>query len=66
MAEQALLGLVRYGAKHLRGYNLFRFVTTKREKYKDEQEVRAMLWIRTVMRVLTGISMSKPAHTDCL
>jgi hypothetical protein len=46
MGDQAFLGLVRYGAKHLSGYNLFRFITTKLEKYKDEQEVRAMLWIR--------------------
>ena len=46
MGDQAFLGLVRYGAKHLSGYNLFRFITTKLEKYKDEQEVRGMLWIR--------------------
>jgi hypothetical protein len=46
LGDQAFLGLVRYGAKHLRGYNLFRFITTKLEKYKDEKEVRAMLWIR--------------------
>jgi hypothetical protein len=45
MGDQAFLGLVRYGAKHLTGYNLFRFITTKQAKFKDEQEVRAMLWI---------------------
>jgi len=27
------------------GWNLFRFVTTKRLEYADEQEVRAILWI---------------------
>jgi hypothetical protein len=46
MGEQAYLGLVRYGAKHLRGYNLFRFIMTKRTEFEGEQEVRAMLWIR--------------------
>jgi hypothetical protein len=47
MVDQAFLGLVWYGDKHLNGeYNLLRFIMTKREEYKDEQEVRAMLWIR--------------------
>src|SRR5438552_16203787 len=45
MADRAYLGLVRYGSKHLTGWNLFRFITTKRMKYADEQEVRAFLWI---------------------
>jgi hypothetical protein len=47
MPDEAFLGLVWYGDKHLNGeYNLLRFIMTKREKYKDDQEVRAMLWIR--------------------
>jgi hypothetical protein len=46
MGDQGFLGLVRYGEKHLTGYNLLSFIMTKREKYKEEQEVRAMLWIR--------------------
>jgi hypothetical protein len=46
MGDQAFLGLVRYGEKHLSRYNLLSFIMTKREKYKEEQEVRAMLWIR--------------------
>jgi hypothetical protein len=46
MGEQAYLGLVRYGAKHLRRYNLFSFIMTKRIEFEAEQEVRAMLWIR--------------------
>lgn len=45
MGDRAFLGLVRYGAKHLTGYNLFRFITTKRAKFEGEKEVRAMLWI---------------------
>jgi hypothetical protein len=45
MGDRAFLGLVRYGAKHLTGFNLFRFITTKRADYEREQEVRAMLWI---------------------
>jgi hypothetical protein len=39
------LGLVRYGSKHLTGWNTMRFITTKRDEYKHEQEVRALLWI---------------------
>lgn len=45
MSDRAYLGLVRYGSKHLPGWNLFRFITTKRMMYEDEQEVRAFLWI---------------------
>jgi len=45
MADRAFLGLVRYGSGHMTGWNLFRFVTTKRSEYADEQEVRAILWI---------------------
>jgi len=45
VADRSFLGLVRYGAKHLRGFNLFRFIMTKRAAYEDEREVRAMLWI---------------------
>jgi hypothetical protein len=45
MSDRAYVGLVRYGAEHLSGFNLFRFIMTKRAEYKGEQEVRAMLWI---------------------
>jgi hypothetical protein len=45
LEDRAFLGLVRYGAKHLHGFNLFRFIATKRARYEQEQEVRAMLWI---------------------
>ncbi len=45
MGDRAFLGLVRYGSKHLTGWNVLRFITTKRMKYADEQEVRALLWI---------------------
>jgi hypothetical protein len=46
MGEQAYLGLVRYGAKDLRRYNLFNFIMTKRMEFGGEQEFRAILWIR--------------------
>lgn len=39
------LGLVRYGSKHLTGWNTQRFITTKREEYEQEKEVRALLWV---------------------
>lgn len=45
MDDRAFLGLVRYGSKHLTGWNVLRFITTKRMKYADEREVRAWLWI---------------------
>lgn len=45
MGDRAYLGLVRYGSKHLTGWNTLRFITTKRIKYADEREVRAFLWI---------------------
>lgn len=45
MVERACLGLVRYGPQGMTGWNLFRFIFTKRVEYADEQEVRALLWI---------------------
>jgi hypothetical protein len=45
MSDRAFLGLVRYGARHLTGINLFRFIYTKRMQYAEEREVRALLWI---------------------
>lgn len=39
------LGLVRYGSKHLTGWNTQRFITTKKEQYAQEKEVRALLWV---------------------
>jgi hypothetical protein len=32
--------------KHLTRYNTMMFITTKREEFADDREVRAMLWIR--------------------
>jgi hypothetical protein len=46
--DKANLGLVRYGNRHLAEYprrNLMVNISTKREKYADEREVRAMLWL---------------------
>lgn len=53
MNDRAFLGLVRYGWNHLTGWNVFRFMTTKRIKYADEREVRALLWI---MDPLAGVN----------
>jgi hypothetical protein len=41
----AFLGPVHYGSKHLTGWNVLRFISTKREKFAHEQEVRALLWV---------------------
>lgn len=45
LPDRAFLGLVRYGSKQLTGWNVIRFITTKRMNYAAEQEVRAILWI---------------------
>ena len=45
LGDRAFLGLVRYGSKHLTGWNTLRFITTKRLEFSDEQEVRALLWV---------------------
>ena len=36
MEDRAYLGLVRYGSKHLTGWNVLRFVTTKRMQYAED------------------------------
>jgi len=45
MTDRAYLGQVRYGSQDMTGWNLLRFIFTKRGEYADEQEVRALLWI---------------------
>lgn len=45
LPDKVMVGLIRYGTKHLTGWNVIRFVTTKREEYSPEQEVRAMIWL---------------------
>jgi hypothetical protein len=47
------MGLVRYGADHLTGWNDQRFISTKRAKYVHEKEVRAVFWI---LDLLAGIN----------
>ena len=44
LPDKVMVGLIRYGTNHLTGWNVIRFVTTKREQYKPEREVRAMIW----------------------
>jgi hypothetical protein len=45
LLDKAMVGLIRYGTGHLTGWNVVRFITTKREEYSSEQEVRAMIWL---------------------
>lgn len=45
LPDKVMVGLIRYGTSHLTGWNVVRFVTTKREKYASEREVRAMIWL---------------------
>jgi hypothetical protein len=49
------LGRVRYGWKHLTGWNAQRFITTKQAKYQDEEEVRALLWLPE-QSTITGVN----------
>lgn len=45
LPDKVMVGLIRYGSAHLAGWNVIRFVTTKRKKYSLEREVRAMIWL---------------------
>ncbi len=45
LCDRVLVGLIRYGTAHLTGWNVIRFITTKREQYSPEREVRAMIWL---------------------
>ena len=45
MPDRASIGLVRYESSFMIKANLFSYITNKRRKYSDEQEVRAFLWI---------------------
>ncbi len=45
LRDRVMVGLIRYGTEHLTGWNVIRFITTKREKYSIEREVRAMIWL---------------------
>lgn len=40
---RTMVGRVRYGLTH-EGFNILRFVTTKRPDYDQEKEVRALVW----------------------
>ena len=41
---KAFLAQVRYGDDHLTGWNTLRFIMTKREAFRDDREIRALLW----------------------
>ena len=43
MPDRAMLGLVRYSLDHV-GWNILRFITTKRPEFADDREVRALIW----------------------
>jgi hypothetical protein len=40
---RTMIGYVRYSLKH-EGYNILRFITTKRPEFSPEKEVRAFVW----------------------
>lgn len=41
--ERAMLGYIRYSPKH-EGYDILRFISTKRPEFHREKEVRALVW----------------------
>jgi len=41
---KAFIAKVRYGIKHLTGWNTLRFIMTKREQFQGDREIRALLW----------------------
>ena len=57
LPDKVMVGLIRYGTAHLTGWNVIRFVTTKRESYSSEREVRVMIWL-----IDTGDGMNR--HFD--
>lgn len=59
LSDKVMIGLIRYGTAHLTGWNVVRFVTTKREEYSLEREVRAMIWLTD-----TGDAMNRHFHLN--
>jgi hypothetical protein len=59
LSDRMFLGLVRYGWAQGTRWNLLRFITTKREQYAFEREVRAMLW-----KVDSGDSVNRHIDMD--
>jgi hypothetical protein len=45
LPDKVMVGLIRYGTAHLTGWNVIRFMTSKRKEYSAEREVRAMIWL---------------------
>ena len=49
LPDKVMTGLIRYGTRHLTRVpdkeNVIRLITTKREEYSPEREVRAMIWM---------------------
>jgi hypothetical protein len=45
LPDKVMVGLIRYGSSHLTGWNVVRFLTTKRAEFAAEKEVRAMIWL---------------------
>lgn len=45
LPDKVMVGLIRYGTAHLTGWNVIRFMTTKRQEFAFEREVRAMVWV---------------------
>ena len=43
LPDEVMVGLIRYGTKYMTDWNVVRFLTTKREEYWREQEVRALI-----------------------
>jgi hypothetical protein len=46
MLDDAFVGVIRYGEKDMTGYNLIRFLYTKRKHFVKERELRAVLWCK--------------------
>lgn len=42
--DRTMLGLIRYSVGHV-GFNVLRFITTKRPEFARDREVRALIWV---------------------
>lgn len=43
LEDDVLIGQIRYGSNHLTGWNVHRFITTKRLEYAQEREMRTAI-----------------------
>jgi hypothetical protein len=59
--ERTMVGLVRYSLEHV-GWNVLRFITTKRPEFAAEREVRALIWKPEWAGQMRHVDMNNKFH----